>query len=202
MLTALAELQRNCSRWIAISTLIKFFHTQLKSSYCFRSEQKSSPHLAYKYGMVTEIIIAMTNNRACERPTSSYVVDNSTNIQVPGQKVDYQNFEAMRESLLKNVEGDSILLDYLSNLDVHEQMVPVAIDQFINTFKNLVVKQQLANSDDDAQGFNFDPPWLKPVVSMLNPNLEAVKFVSTFCDLLNEVSEKVRKEKQKIKKRK
>ena len=151
----------------------------------------------------------MTNNRACVRPACSDVLANFVNIQVPGEKVkEYQNFEVMRESLLKNVEGDSILLDYLSNLDVQEQMIPVVIGQFANTFKNLVVKQ-LANSDSeyDLDGFNFDLqlPWLKPVVSgccQLNPNHEFVRNFSIFWDQVKDFPEKVRKEKEKIKKRK
>ena len=149
----------------------------------------------------------MTNYRACARPACSDVLANFASIQVAGEKVkEYQNFEVMRESLLKNVEADSILLNYLSNLDVQEKMIPVVIGQFVNTFKNLVVKQQLANSDSDTDsdddGFNFDLPWLKPVVSMLNPNHEAIRHFSTFWDQLKDVPEKVRKEKQKIKNKK
>ena len=130
---------------------------------------------------------------------------NFANIQVPGQNVkEYQNFENMRENLLKNVEDDSIVLDYLNNLDEQEQMFPVVLGQFVNMFKNMVLKQELNNSDsdDDQDEVKFDLPWLQPVVSMLNPNHEAIRFFSTFWDQVKDVPEKVRIEKQRIKKRK
>ena len=151
----------------------------IKDNYS-RSQQNFRPHLVEKYNTLTDIILSMLS-RPFERPTCAEVLGDLVNFQLTNQRVkEYERFETMRKNLIENVEEDSIILDYLSKLDEHEQRFPPIIGILLRTFQNMSVNKDLAIANDDEDDFDQEKDdeekldlveALKdPIASMLNPN--------------------------------
>ena len=141
--------------------------------------------------------------RRFDRPTCAEVLANFGNFQLTKRRVkEHESFETMRNDVLKNVEDDSIILEYLSKLDEHAQTLPEIVGNFITTITNNAAKQldivdddQDEREDEEFQEFrsglldNAVEIVRQPILSLLNPNHEIVKAALTVLDVCKDSAE-------------
>ena len=137
----------------------------------------------------------MLDSRPAKRPSCFDILGSFGSFQMSKEQLkNYPEFDAMRDLMKANVEanGDSILLDYLSDLDEQGPILPKIFGNLKDTF----IRAVQGTSAQNEQG--YDQQGQQPMKTLFNTNHHFVRAVSNLWEELREVPENIRKEKERF----